>query len=329
MATPNHSRHGSMGYYPRKRARSIIPHIRSWPELNGKPKLQGFIGFKAGTTHALFMDYRKYSTTAASEVSSAVTVVEVPPIKIVGVRYYGRNAYGEYSLGEVLDKNSFNELKEIVPIPKEYKPKEINFNEVTNINVLALIQNKKLKAISKKTPDLTEIRVGGGTLKERIEYAHSLLGKEVSFDEFSKPGKFVDVIAVTKGKGFQGHIKRWGVKLLPYKNRKHRRMIGTLGPWHPDWVRNTVPQAGQTGFHQRTEFNKRILYYGSPSQNSITPKGGFVNYGEVVNSYILIHGSIPGPVKRIIKLRDPIRQVSPDVESIKLTYISTESKQGV
>jgi len=329
MATPNHSRHGSMGYYPRKRARSIIPHIRSWPEIDGKPKLQGFVGFKAGTTHALFVDYRKNSTTAGSEVSSSVTVVEVPPMKVVGVRYYGLNPYGEYSLGEILDKNSLNELKGVMPISKEYKPKEINFNDVSNVNVLVLIQNKKLKAISKKVPDLTEIRVGGGTLKERIEYANSLLGKEVTFDEFSKPGKFVDVIAVTKGKGFQGHIKRWGVKLLPYKNRKHRRMIGTLGPWHPDWVRNTVPQAGQTGFHQRTEFNKRILFYGNPSEKSITPNGGFVNYGEVVNNYILIHGSIPGPVKRIIKFRDPIRQTSKDVDAIKLTYVSIESKQGV
>jgi large subunit ribosomal protein L3 len=54
-----------------------------------------------------------------------------------------------------------------------------------------------------------------------------------------------------------------------------------------------------------------------------------VNYGEVVNSYVLVHGSIPGPIKRIVKLRDPIRQTVPDVENIKLTYVSQESKQGV
>ncbi len=329
MATPNHSRHGSMGYYPRKRARSIIPHIRSWPDINGKPKLQGFVGFKAGTTHALFVDYRKSSTTAGSEVASSVTVVEVPPIKVVGVRYYGSNPYGEYSLGDVFDKNSISDLKDLLPISKEYRPKDIDKKEVVGVNVLVLIQNKKVKAISKKIPDLTEIRVGGGSIDDRIAYVNSLLGKEVPFDEFSKPGKFVDVIAVTQGYGFQGHIKRWGVKLLPYKNRKHRRMIGTLGPWHPDWVRNTVPQAGQTGFHQRTEFNKRVLFYGNPSEKPIVPAGGFVNYGEVVNNYILIHGSIPGPIKRPIKMRDPIRQTVPDVEGVKLTYVSVESKQGV
>ncbi|MCL4334214.1 MAG: 50S ribosomal protein L3 [Candidatus Thermoplasmatota archaeon] len=328
MATPNHSRHGSMGYYPRKRARSIIPHIRSWPEIKEGPKLQGFVGFKAGMTHALFVDYRKSSTTAGSEVASSVTVIEVPPLKVVGIRLYGRDTYGEHTIGEVYDTGSINELKKILPISKEYKPKELDGKDAYDVNVLVLIQNEKVKAISKKVPDLTEIRIGGGTIKERIDYAKSILGKEVTFDSFSKSGKFVDIIAITKGKGFQGHVKRWGVKLLPYKNRKHRRMIGTLGPWHPDWVRNTVPQAGQMGFHQRTEFNKRVLYYGKPEEKAITPKGGFLNYGEVVNSYILVHGSIPGSTKRIIKLRDPARQFVPDVEKVGMTYVSVESKQG-
>ncbi|MCL4447332.1 MAG: 50S ribosomal protein L3 [Candidatus Thermoplasmatota archaeon] len=329
MATPNHSRHGSMGYYPRKRARSEIPHIRSWPQIKEGPKLQGFVGFKAGMTHALFVDYRKSSTTAGSEIASSVTVIEVPPLKVAGIRLYGRDVYGEHTIGETFDAGSINELKKVIPISKEYKPKELTENDVVDVNVLVLIQNDKVKAISKKVPDITEIRIGGGSIKERIDYAKSILGKEVSFDSFSKSGKFVDIIAVTKGHGFQGHVKRWGVKLLPYKNRKHRRMIGTLGPWHPDWVRNTVPQAGQMGYHQRTEFNKRVLYYGKPEEKVITPKGGFITYGEVVNSYILVHGTIPGSTKRVIKLRDPARQFVPDVEKVGMTYVSVESKQGV
>ncbi|MGC8644743.1 MAG: 50S ribosomal protein L3 [Thermoplasmata archaeon] len=329
MATPNHSRHGSMGYYPRKRASSLIPHVRSWPEIKDGPRLQGFIGFKAGMTHALFVDYRKSSTTAGSEVASSVTVIEVPPIKVAGIRLYGNGPYGEYVVSETYDPSSINDLSKIIPLSKEYKGKEISDEGVTDVRVIAMIQNSKVKAISKKRPDLTEIRVGGGSIKERIEYAKSILGKEVPFSSFSSPGKFVDVIAVTKGKGFQGHVKRWGVKLLPRKNRKHRRMIGTLGPWHPDWVRNTVPQAGQTGFHQRTEFNKRVLFYGKPQENQITPKGGFLNYGEVSNDYILVHGSVPGSPKRIVKLRDPVRQVVKDVEKVTLSYVSIESKQGV
>jgi len=92
----------------------------------------------------------------------------------------------------------------------------------------------------------------------------------------------------------QGTIKRHHVKLLLHKNSKHRRMIGTAGSWHPSWVQATVPQAGQMGYHQRTEYNKRVLKVGENGEE-ITPAGGFPNYGVIRNSYILVHGSIPGP----------------------------------
>jgi large subunit ribosomal protein L3 len=138
----------------------------------------------------------------------------------------------------------------------------------------------------------------------------------------------IDIAAVTKGKGFQGAVKRWGVKLLSHKNSKHSRMIGTLGPKRPGYVRPTVPQSGQQGYHQRTEFNKRVLKIGD-NGNEVTPKGGFLHYGEVSNPYVLIHGSIPGPAKRLIRLRDPIRKGGVDLkEAPNLTYVSTESKQG-
>ena len=138
----------------------------------------------------------------------------------------------------------------------------------------------------------------------------------------------MDAIAVTKGKGFQGAVKRWGVKLLHHKNRKHRRMIGTLGPWL-SWVRPTVPQAGQMGFHKRTEYNKRILKIGENGEE-ITPQGGFPHYGIVRNEYVIVHGSLPGSVKRIIRMRHAIRYIKGvKVEKPEITYISTTSKQGV
>ena len=138
----------------------------------------------------------------------------------------------------------------------------------------------------------------------------------------------LDTIAVTKGKGFQGAVKRWGVKLLTHKNSKHRRMIGTAGSWHPNWVQATVPQAGQMGYHQRTEYNKRVLKIGENGEE-ITPTGGFPHYGVVRNPYILLHGSIPGPAKRLISMRDAVRyQRGVKVEKTEISYISTTSKQG-
>ncbi|NPA76088.1 MAG: 50S ribosomal protein L3 [Euryarchaeota archaeon] len=332
MGSAHHPRRGSMAYYPRKRAKSVVPRIRSWPEIEDGPRLQGFAGYKAGMTHVFTVDWRKKTTTAGQEIWTPVTVIEVPPMKVAAVRFYIRDEYGLKTCGEVWAENLDEELKRRLNMPKKGYGKVPE--EYDEVRVIAYTQPKLVSGVPKKAPDIMEIRVGGGTVEQRKDYALGLLGKEIKFSDFKTPGKFVDVIGITKGKGFQGHIKRFGVKLLDHKNSKHRRMIGTLGPWHPDWVRYTVPQAGQMGFHQRTEYNKRIVKYvdfgeDNKLQMEITPKGGFPHYGEVRNPYVLIHGSVPGTAKRLVRFRDPVRQVLEDVDDIEVTYVSTESKQGV
>ncbi len=174
-----------------------------------------------------------------------------------------------------------------------------------------------------------ENRVGGGSIEDRIKYAKQLLGTDIPVTEFCREGSMVDVAAITKGKGWKGHHTRWGTRLLSHKNSKHRRNIGTLGNFQPGYVRPTVPQGGQFGYHQRTEYNKRILKIGEKG-DEITPNGGFLSYGMVRNPYVLLHGSIPGPAKRLIRLRDAARIGFVKLEkSPELTYVSRESKQGV
>ena len=61
----------------------------------------------------------------------------------------------------------------------------------------------------------------------------------------------------------------------------------------------------------------------------VTPKGGFLNYGEVRNNYVLVYGSVPGPTKRLIRFRDATRlPKKADMEAVDVTYVSVESKQG-
>src|SRR5947199_8449552 len=112
----------------------------------------------------------------------------------------------------------------------------------------------------------------------------------------------VDVAAITKGKGWQGHHTRWGTRLLSHKNSKHRRNIGTLGNFQPGYVRPTVPQGGQFGYHQRTEYNKRILKIGDKAVE-VTPDIGFLHYGNLHNTNELLHWSIPGSSIRLIRCR--------------------------
>ncbi|MFP4546176.1 MAG: 50S ribosomal protein L3 [Methanomassiliicoccales archaeon] len=325
-------RKGSRGYSPRKRAKKETPRLDAWPEISEGPKVQGFAGYKAGMTHAMITDYRPKSTTAGQEVQIPVTVLEVPPMKVAAVRFYESTAYGMRTMGEVWASRVDPEVSKRLPIPKNYDSKKalkaVEGLDVDDIRVLAYTQPKRVKGIPKKVPEMMEMRIGGGTMDERMEYAKSLLGKEISFSEFVGEGKMVDVSAVTKGKGFQGAVKRWGVKLLDHKNSKHRRQYGNLGPKRPGYVRPTLPMAGQVGYHQRTEFNKRILKIGDNGEE-VTPKGGFLRYGTVINPYVLVHGSVPGPTKRLIRFRDPVRKRGVELdEAPNFVYISTESKQG-
>ena len=89
----------------------------------------------------------------------------------------------------------------------------------------------------------------------------------------------------------------------------------------------TVPQPGQVGYHQRTEHNKRVIKIGDKGEE-ITPSGGFLHYGVIRNPYILLHGTVPGPTKRLVKLRDAVRFRRTEVDSVDVAYISTQSKQG-
>jgi len=319
-----------MGYSPRKRARTETPHIKSWPDGENKPKIQGFLGYKAGMTHAFVVDYRPTSTTSGREIVMPVSVVETPPIKIAAVRAYKKTVHGLQTIGEIWAEKLDSELSKQLPLTKKQKKKNWDFTKnADEIRVLVYTQPKLVTSIPKKTPEIREMRISGGGLEEQITYAKNILGKEVKINDTVNEGDMLDIIAVTKGKGFHGAVKRWGVKLLTHKNSKHRRMIGTAGSWHPNWVQATVPQAGQMGYHQRTEYNKRVLKIGD-SGEEITPAGGFPHYGVIKNSYILLHGSIPGPTKRMISMRDAIRyQRGVKVEKPEITYISTTSKQGV
>jgi large subunit ribosomal protein L3 len=305
--------------------------LDSWPEISGSPKIQGFAGYKVGMTHAFVVDKRAKSTTSGMELQIPVTVIEVPPMRVAAVRFYESSITGLKTSGEVWAKDLDPLLSKRLSVPTNHD--ESSFErydglDTEDVRILAYTQPKKISGVPKKVPDLMELRIGGGRIEDRIVYAKSILGKEFAVTDFAAEGALVDVIAVTKGKGFQGVTKRWGVKLLSHRNSKHRRGIGNLGPKRPGYVRSTVPGSGQMGYHQRTEFNKKIIKVGSDG-GEVNPKGGFINYGEVRNAYVLIHGSVPGPAKRLIRFRDATRMPKKaDVSVADVTYISTESKQG-
>ena len=308
-------RKGSLAYRPRVRAKSQVPRVSHWAE-SGEARLLGFAGYKAGMTHLSFIDDSE-GPTSGQEISSAVTVVEVPPLYVYGIRGYKKDK----AIGDVLIEDA-NVLKKL-GIKKKKANAVLDEENTDHIMVLAYTQPDKT-GIGKKHHERMEIAVGGADFKEKLEYAKSLMGKELKPEDMFKSGEYVDVIAVSVGKGWQGTAKRFGTSLHRPKATGQRRHSGTIGQWHPAYILYTAPRAGQMGYHNRTEVNKRIMKI-SDDVDGINPKGGFPQYGFVKNNYVLLKGSVPGPVKRLIRMRLGIR--APEkVQEPKLTYVSTESK---
>ncbi len=327
-------RAGSLAYYPKVRAKGIVPKYQSWPAYNGQPMLQGFAGYKAGMTHVIMIDDRKKSPTEGKEVMVPVTVIEIPAMVVAAIRVYIKDTYGKHPLTEVWAENLEALSGRITKAKTKNAAKateKINaaIDDVVEVMVLMYTKPTEITGIPKKVPDLMEIRVAGGSAQERFDYALSLLGADVDMNSLLSEGQFADITGITKGKGFQGAVKRFGITLRKRKHArtKKERHIGTLGPWTPHHVRWQVPMPGQMGFQQRTEFNKRIIKIGE-NADEINPAGGFLHYGLVRNNYVLIKGSIPGPAKRLVRIRSATRMGEQKVQAPVVEYVSLQSKQG-
>jgi len=325
---------GSLAYSPRKRAKHLLARTRHWPKIEVEtPRLLGFVGYKAGMTHLFAVEDRERSPNYGKEVIRPATILETPPMLVCAIRAYTRNPYGLQTLTEAWMKKPPKELERVLTksekanLEENLQKIEENLAKLNKIRVIAITQPRQASVPMKK-PEITEIEIGGGTIQQQFEYAKKLLGKPIPLTESFKEGQYIDAIAVTTGKGFQGPVKRWGVRILQRKARKTKRGIATLGPWKPTHIMHSVPRAGQMGFHQRTERNKRILRIGNNGKE-VTPKGGFIKYGVIHESYIILDGSIPGPEKRPIKIRYPTRPPKRTPEKPPQTiYISLESPQG-
>ncbi len=310
-------RRGSLQFWPRKRAAHQLARARSWAQLD-TPKLVGYIGYKAGMTHIQFTDTRPNALTKNMVVAFPATIIECPSMLPLSLCFYKHTSSGLHRVAEIyadkLDKAIIKPKKQ----PSEPKPEEYDELKVK------VMSQPKLTAFGRKNPDTMEIAISGKK-DAALAYAKQLLTKEIKASDLFKEGQYIDVHAVSKGKGFQGTVKRYGVKIRQHKSEKTKRGVGTLGPWTPKRVRWSVAQPGKMGYHTRTEYNKHLLKINSKPED-INPKGGFVRYGLVKNEYLLIKGSVPGPKKRAILLTEPLRAKCHPVQ-IPISYINQESQQ--
>ena len=302
MPTRKSPRKGSLQFWPRKRASKFLPRV-NWNAISSEKNPKGFICYKAGMASAYVKDETPDSMTKGKKISIPVTVLECPPIKIFSVRLYKDGKVVKEILVEKPDK----ELKRKVKLPKRKISKiddiKLEANVVDDIRVLCYSQVKKTGI--KKTPDLSEIGLSG-TLEEKFNFIKENLGKEISVLNVFEKGNLADLRGLTKGKGFQGPVKRFGIKLKGHKSEKGRRRPGSLGPWHPARVTFRVPMAGQIGMFTRIIYNNKIIDIGK-SENKNWLKN-IKNFGNIKTDYLIINGSVQGPSKRQLLLTAPLRK---------------------
>lgn len=298
MTDNNGIRSGSLQFYPRVRAKKIIPSVNWKPVFKNGVGFMGFIGYKVGMISVLAQDETEHSMTKSKKIIIPATVIECPTMKIYSVRFY-KNGKVNKDIIVSKDKN----LKKSVKLSKSVKELG-NESEFDDVRVI-MYSGVKKTCVDKNKTDLIEVGISGHNDK-KLSFVKENIGKEISVcDVFSD--ELVDVRGVTKGYGTQGPMKRFGIALKSHKSEKGRRRPGSLAPWHPSRVTFRAPQAGQTGYHSRITYNNLILETGKISKKDINKKGGFEHYGIVKTDYIILKGSVPGPKKRGLMITSAIR----------------------
>jgi len=285
-----HPRHGNLGFLPKKRAARHRGKVKSFPQDDPKKPvhLTAFIGYKAGMTHIVREVDRPASKLNKKETVEAVTIIETPPMIVVGVVGYivtprGLRAYKTIyaqHLNEECRRRFYknwhsSKRKAFTKYSKKWeddagkKALDNDFKQMAKyckvIRVLAHTQVKLLRKRQKKA-HIMEIQLNGGTVEQKVAFAREHLEKQVPVTQVFNKDEMIDTISVTKGRGFKGVTSRWHTRKLPRKTHKGLRKVACIGAWHPAHVSRAVARAGQKGYFHRTEINKKIYRIGDAIQ---------------------------------------------------------------
>jgi len=300
MSARKSPRKGSLQFWPRKRASRFLPSA-NWNAISSSKSLRGFIAYKAGMASVSVKDNTPNSMTKGKNVVIPVTILECPTMKILSVRFYKDNIVAKEFLNENLDK----ELRKKLKLPKEKSKLNLeNLKKDDYDDVRVMVYSQVKKTGIKKTPDIIEIGLSGN-LEQKINFIKENLNKEIQVSSVFSKGELVDFRGLTKGQGFSGPVKRFGIKLKKHKTEKGRRRPGSLGPWHPARVTFRVPMAGQLGMFTRVVYNNKIVDVGKAQDLNLK---NIKNFGNMKTDYLMVRGSVQGPAKRQILVTVPLRK---------------------
>lgn len=305
MPTRKSPRKGSLQFWPRKRAAKLLPSA-NWNAIPSKKPLKGIIAYKAAMMSAYVLDETEHSMTKGKKKVVPVTILECPDSRIFSIRLYKNGKVKSEFLAENLNKD----LKRKVKLPKSNKSLgNINSEDFDDIRIIIYSEVKKTKI--KKTPDLLEIGLEG-SFEEKLNFVKEKLTKPITLEDVFEKGQLIDIRGVTKGKGLQGPVKRFGIHLKSHKSEKGQRRPGSIGPWHPARVTFKVPMAGQMGLFTRVVYNNKIIDLGNEKKFK-----NLSHYGNINTNYLIVTGSVQGPKKRAVLLTQSMR---PTKKQLKKKY---------
>lgn len=315
-------RRGSLAYMPRRRAESPIPRVNFWPRRAGTVGLAGFIAYKLGMVTTFMTDDVPGSPTQGTEVAEGCTILAAPPIHIIGIALLAKKdgylrEIARHTISE-LPPEVKERVNGVSGTSKTLDELKGMLSQAAEVRVIVASYPRDA-GLSQKKAIIRLIPVSG-EVKGAFDYAVSKLGQRVEIGEVFRVGEFIDVVGVTKGHGFQGVVRRFGVKILPRKQRKTRRAVGAIGGRSPKYVTRFVPRAGQLGFHNRTEYNKRIIKIWSAGE-APAPKGGYVRAPPPKCPAVALLGSVMGTVKRPLILRVPAKPPRYKLEAPRVSAI--------
>ena len=171
---------------------------------------------------------------------------------------------------------------------------QIKTTETDGYNAIQLAAFDKREKLSNK-PELGHLKKANVTPKRFVKEIRNVdvsaytLGQELKADIFTV-GEMVDVSGVSKGKGFQGVIKRYGQSRGPMGHgSQYHRGVGSLGTLLPMHVLKGKKLPGHMGHKLVTVQNLEVVEI------------------DLENNIILVKGNVPGPKKSLVIIKSAIK----------------------
>ena len=203
-----------------------------------------------------------------------VTVIEVEPNVVTQIKTVEKDGYDAIQLGAQTIREKLSNKPELGHVKKANTTPKRFLREIRGVNV----------------NDYT-------------------LGQTIGVDIF-EAGEIVDVTGTSKGKGFQGVIKRHNQSRGPMGHgSQYHRGVGSLGTMLPMHVLKGKNMPGQMGNVQRTVQNLEVV--------SI----------DTENSVILVKGNVPGPKKSLVMIRTAVKKPTVKKEAANLVNYAEKATE--